>query len=245
MQRAFWTTLGTLFLMALMAGVAGHLAANVQRDPGPQQLAWVGRDGRVLDRIGQPLDSITGVAISADASRIAVRGRLDGNDDIWICDVASGSRTRVTDHEAAERHPGWTPDGRISYFSYRNGPADLYVRQADGSGAEEDLVIAPHHQYAPTWSPDGRYVVFHEHNETPTDATSSTSRSATTPLSERSSRAKVSKRYLDSRRMDDTWPTWPTARASGKPTSRRFPRATALWRLNCGPVQLFRTVSQP
>ena len=54
----------------------------------------------------------------------------------------------------------WAPDGKIVYASDASGDADIYEIAEDGSGPRQ-LTSAGKRNYAPTVSPDGRYVAFH------------------------------------------------------------------------------------
>jgi Tol biopolymer transport system component len=54
----------------------------------------------------------------------------------------------------------WSPDGqRISFTSYRDGNADIYLMNADGTGLTR-LTDDSEDDSAPTWSPDGRRIAF-------------------------------------------------------------------------------------
>jgi Tol biopolymer transport system component len=56
--------------------------------------------------------------------------------------------------------PAWSPDGkRIAFYSERDGNAELYVMNADGSD-ERRLTRTPADEGYPSWSPDGRTVSF-------------------------------------------------------------------------------------
>lgn len=76
-------------------------------------------------------------------------------------DADGSGVTRLTDNDAGDWSPDWSPDGRrIAFTSDRNGNRDIYVMDADGSGAtrltDNDAV-----DHAPDWSPDGQRIAFH------------------------------------------------------------------------------------
>ncbi len=160
-----------IFVMWLLATGLGASApaagqGNPQQNrPSRARLVWVDRAGNVGEAIGHAQAMITGPSISPGQTRIAVRERVGGNDDIYIHDLQSGAKTRFTFDDASDMHPKWSPSGdRIAFFTYRNGLADLYVRAVDGSAAEVPMVNGPLHEYYPDWSPDGRNIVFHHHD---------------------------------------------------------------------------------
>jgi Tol biopolymer transport system component len=72
---------------------------------------------------------------------------------------ADGNPRRLTDHNAADWSPVWSPDGtQIAFISLRDGSPEIYVMNADGSNPRRLTdngavgVIA--------WSPDGRHIAF-------------------------------------------------------------------------------------
>jgi Tol biopolymer transport system component len=102
------------------------------------------------------------LTIAPDGTRVAVveTDQRNGNADIWIVDVASGRRTRLTVNPASEGAPIWSPDGRqILFRSNRGGRWGHYRKAVDGSGTEElleELSFMPNETH---WSPDGRFVI--------------------------------------------------------------------------------------
>jgi len=145
--------------------------AQERRTPPPrQQMVWVDRGGNVLEKIGDAQAIITGPILSPDGNMIAVRGRniRDGDDDIWVYDLRRNVKLQATRHPSNERQPAWSPNSSsIVYFSYRNGPANLYM-VSEGSNAERAFLLTPHETYAPTWSSDGKYILYHYHDQTDT-----------------------------------------------------------------------------
>jgi TolB protein len=56
--------------------------------------------------------------------------------------------------------PAWSPDGRkLAFVSERDGNAEIYVMNADGS-EQENLTRQPSNDSHPTWSRDGRKLAF-------------------------------------------------------------------------------------
>jgi Tol biopolymer transport system component len=108
------------------------------------------------------------LAISPDGKRVAyssVHSASGTNNlSIWIHELDSGLRNRLTFNDGADVSPVWSPDGaRVAYATIRpaggSGNKQIRVARADGSG--EEIVFESTDEVWPTsWSSDGRYVVF-------------------------------------------------------------------------------------
>ena len=93
--------------------------AELQQDAGG--IAW-SRDDRTLALV----DSYTPHPMPAGFVMDAV---------VVTVDVASGAMHTLTphNHRFIEEHPSWGPDGSIYFQSQRDGPADIFRMNADGS----------------------------------------------------------------------------------------------------------------
>ncbi|HEU5235675.1 MAG TPA: hypothetical protein VFU37_00955, partial [Pyrinomonadaceae bacterium] len=93
---------------------------------------------------------------------VAVDGvDLQGNRDIWLIELASGNPTRFTFDPATDVFPLWSPDGsRIVFASDREGPRNLYQKNASGAGKEELLLKTGLNTFPMDWSADGKFILY-------------------------------------------------------------------------------------
>lgn len=90
---------------------------------------------------------------SADGKRIVWMRKFPGRGyDVWTMD-ADGSNVRnlTADAHGDDSYPSFSPDGaQIAFDSDRDGNNEIYVMQADGSGARR-ITFAPGSDLAPLW----------------------------------------------------------------------------------------------
>jgi dipeptidyl aminopeptidase/acylaminoacyl peptidase len=100
--------------------------------------------------------------ISPDGTRVAGSRTIDGNSDIWIIDVTQGgAETKFTTDPARDTYPVWSPDStQIVFLSERTGIENLYLRAADGTGADVHLFETVERAYPGDWSRDGKWLLF-------------------------------------------------------------------------------------
>ena len=108
---------------------------------------------------------------SPDGKRIAFVSERDEPRvyaDIYVMDADGSNPQRLTDHDFDDREPSWSPDGeRIVFSARREGhfenkfaiTYEIYVMDADG-GNEQRLTENRKNDGAPSWSPDGKRIVF-------------------------------------------------------------------------------------
>jgi Tol biopolymer transport system component len=117
----------------------------------------VGPDGRPLQATRGP-GIRTHPAWAPTGRRLTYAARLPGEDpDLWILDVETGTRTRLTDSPAEELHPAWSPDGlRIAYVLRGDeGGAELWTVAADGTDAQRLTDTPGREERHPAWAADG------------------------------------------------------------------------------------------
>src|SRR6266545_7475208 len=128
-------------------------------------LALNDRSGKRVGTLGErALYSET--VMSPGGSRVAVITQDLPNEsaDLFVLDVATGAKTRLTTSARTEfvMAPVWSPDGsRIAYVTIRKGQEGIYVRAANGQGAEELLFRNPGaFMNLSDWSADGKFLSF-------------------------------------------------------------------------------------
>jgi eukaryotic-like serine/threonine-protein kinase len=123
----------------------------------------------LLDRNGKQVGSVSEIAtyfrprFSPNGKRVAVafqdaHGRQQ---DIWIIDLARGTRSRLT-FEGAQ-NPVWSPDASTVYYSSfgRSSGVQLYARASNGAGSERLVLQNDNAVVFPTdVSRDGRFLLY-------------------------------------------------------------------------------------
>jgi Tol biopolymer transport system component len=109
-------------------------------------------------------DAIFYPELSPDERRVAVSARDEGRTGgrgIFIHDLATGAKRRLTESSGNDNLPVWSPDGRrIGFTSSRSGNYDLYVKSIDPDEPEALLLASDRREFTNHWSPDGRHLSF-------------------------------------------------------------------------------------
>ena len=121
---------------------------------------------------------LTLLMVCVDAQgQIAFTSGRDGNAEIYVMDADGGNLRRLTNNPARDHSPAWSPDGkRIAFVSDRDGHVnvrnspnyEIYVMDADGSN-QQNLTNDPDNDRHPSWSPDGKRIVFSSYRDNDRD----------------------------------------------------------------------------
>jgi eukaryotic-like serine/threonine-protein kinase len=140
----------------------GKLVYMAGDAPTGSQLVWYDRNGKVTGTLGEN-DRYKNVAISRDGLHVVADTISVKESKIRILD-SRGTRTLMTLGNSDGAGPTWSPDGKQIYFtSTANGPQEIYVRAADGSGEEKPVLKFNKDQYGAlflTVSPDGKSLAY-------------------------------------------------------------------------------------
>jgi TolB protein len=116
-----------------------------------------GYNPQTILRSSQPLMS---PAWSADARQIAYVTFENKSAEIYLQDVASGSRRKVASFPGVNGAPAWSPDGRrLALTLSQDGNPEIYIMELAG-GSLRRLTRNPAIDTEPAWAPDGKSLVF-------------------------------------------------------------------------------------
>jgi serine/threonine protein kinase/Tol biopolymer transport system component len=131
------------------------------------QLVWLDRAGKQLGQVTNEGGFKGSGRISPDGKRL-VTAEGDPQGDIWVIDLGSGSRMRLTFGGATHLMPSWSSDGKRVVYVRQSGATlisgtSLCTRLASGGGQEEVLIEgkagAPT-LLSPQFTPDGKYLLY-------------------------------------------------------------------------------------
>jgi TolB protein len=101
----------------------------------------------------------TGPCYSPDGRRIVFESDREGTQQLHVMNVDGSSPRRISFGEGRYATPVWSPRGDLIAFTKQMGGSFLIgVMRPDGSG--ERILTEGFHNEGPTWSPNGRVILF-------------------------------------------------------------------------------------
>jgi serine/threonine-protein kinase len=122
------------------------------------ELVWVTRSGAIVP-VALPGGNYGWPRLSSDGRRLALQHE-DGR--IWVHDLRTGTRARLTDDDAGGGEPSWWPDGRriVTSLLLRN-QWGLLQHNVDAIDAQDTLYLGPMQSFPTDVSRDARYVAYY------------------------------------------------------------------------------------
>lgn len=116
-----------------------------------------GHSPQTLLTSSQPLLS---PAWSPDGARLAYVSFEGQNSAVYVQDVASGRRERISAEPGLNSAPAWSPDGRkLALTLSKDGNPEVYILDL-GSRRLQRITTDPAIDTEAVWSPDGRRLMF-------------------------------------------------------------------------------------
>ncbi len=96
--------------------------------------------------------------LNRGCTHVVFASRRTGNYEIFSMRLSDLKQLTFTSSDNV--YPVWSPDGtKIAFQAYRDGQAEVYVMNADGSG-QTRLTVNTAYDGEPAWSPDGNKIAF-------------------------------------------------------------------------------------
>ncbi|MET0193162.1 MAG: Tol-Pal system beta propeller repeat protein TolB, partial [Hyphomicrobiaceae bacterium] len=101
----------------------------------------------------------TAPCFSPDGRRIVFESDRDGTQQLYVMGTDGSQQRRISFAEGRYSTPVWSPRGDLIAFTKQMGGQFLIgVMRPDGSG--ERILTEGYHNEGPTWSPNGRVIMF-------------------------------------------------------------------------------------
>ncbi|HEX8069515.1 MAG TPA: protein kinase [Pyrinomonadaceae bacterium] len=155
-SSARWRVTSSLVWLADGSGLVMSGRDRASLPSMPEQVWFVPYPAGAPRRITNDVNRYVSVSLSAD-SKMLLALQASYNVNLWLAPGGDAARARTL--AANAEVPAWTPDGRIVYMSNASGNGDIWVMNADGTGARQ-LTFDPNNDSLPDVAPDGRSIVF-------------------------------------------------------------------------------------
>ncbi len=102
----------------------------------------------------------TSPSFSADGQRIVFESDRGGSQQIYVMNAVGSNQHRISFGEGRYGTPVWSPRGDlIAFTKILQGQFYIGVMRPDGTG--ERLLVQGYHNEGPTWSPNGRVLMYY------------------------------------------------------------------------------------
>jgi len=133
------------FTLAIADNKIGKLEDFIQENPSNKYIEDAKHRLRAINRA---------VLIASDR---------DGNYEIYCVNIDGENPVNLSQNQASENDPTWSPDGMyIAFSSDRTGTNEIYIMKYDGS---EQKQITKSSGTDPTWSPDGKSIAYESNGD--------------------------------------------------------------------------------
>jgi Tol biopolymer transport system component len=149
-----------LWRMNLSASNVGTLLYASGTPGGTEAISWLDRSGKRLSMAGEQGDFFD-LDLSPDEKKMAVAELNTSAATIWVYDLASKVKSRITFTGGSHQTPTFSPDGKQVAFTSDQNSA-ISVKTLGTSEPEQTLLTGPAAslQGVTDWSRDGRYIMY-------------------------------------------------------------------------------------
>jgi TolB protein len=137
---------GQRVVMSWQSGANSHIFVVDLRSKAPVQLT----NSAAID---------TAPSYSPDGSRICFESDRGGSQQIYVMPASGGTAQRISHGDGRYATPVWSPRGdNIAFTKIGGGKFSIGIMRPDGGG--ERILTEGYHNEGPTFSPNGRVIMF-------------------------------------------------------------------------------------
>lgn len=107
-------------------------------------------------------------SFSPDGKKIVFNSDRTGRRHLYIIDSNSQNLKRISREKGSYYTPVWSPRGDMIAFTKQEG-GQFYIGVMEVNGSNERMIAKSFHVEGPTWSPNGRYLMYFKEERTSAD----------------------------------------------------------------------------
>ena len=107
-------------------------------------------------------------SFSPDGKKIVFNSDRTGRRHLYIIDSDGENLKRISREAGSYYTPVWSPRGDMIAFTKQEG-GQFYIGVMETNGSNERMIAKSFHVEGPTWSPNGRYLMYFKEERTSSD----------------------------------------------------------------------------
>jgi len=123
---------------------------------------------RVSNRVTNNSAIDVSASFSPDGKKLVFNSDRSGRRHLYITDVSGKSVKRISRKSGSYYTPVWSPRGDMIAFTKQQG-GQFYIGVMEIDGSNERMIAKSFHVEGPTWSPNGRYLMYFKEERTAED----------------------------------------------------------------------------
>ena len=123
---------------------------------------------RVAKRITNNSAIDVSASFSPDGSKIVFNSDRSGRRHLYITSLDGKTTKRISREQGSYYTPVWSPRGDFIAFTKQQG-GQFYIGVMKTDGSNERMISKAFHVEGPTWSPNGRYLMYFKEERTAED----------------------------------------------------------------------------
>ena len=158
-----WLTTGPLGGADLAVSPDGNtVAVFARRERGREMLLLNALNGGIRERVEMPgLDQQLNPSFSPDSQTVVFRALKAGRADIWAYSLQAKTLTNLTEDDAFDFAPTWSPDGKwVYYSSVRGTKAKIFRFDPSAPGSREQVTYGDWNDEDAALTPDSKRLFF-------------------------------------------------------------------------------------